>query len=552
MLTHAQLLQLKRWNTPTIYNGWEQITAGDASRDGFNREATTDYMPQMGVMVGRAVTVVCQPSVREHKTANPNAWNDYYAYVAAQPGPKIVLVQDLDKPGFVGAFWGEVNASIHRSLGCVGTITDGCVRDLDEMTNVGFKALAQRLCVGHAFSWPVRWGCDVEVFGTSVRPGQLIHADQHGFLAIPAADEAGLLAATDFMDDSECQHMLAAAGEAAGRNTPEHLQAIAESVKTCGASVVLDGHTLNPGDLSWEGIAALGETTIHAHTPPEEIVERAADAQIVITNKTPLSRETIDALPQLRYIGILATGYNVVDVAHAQSKNIVVTNIPTYGTASVAQATFALLLELCHHVHAHDDAVKNGEWSRSRDFCFWKHPQIELAGKTLGVVGFGRIGQHVADIAAAFGMQVVACDRSPDDQSARANLRWVGLEQLLRESDVVSLHCPLTADNQGLINQQSLALMKESAFLINTARGPLVVDADLAAALDEGVIAGAALDVLSVEPPPPDHPLLRARNCIVTPHIAWATREARSRLMDIATGNVKAWLAGKPANLVAP
>ena len=237
MLTHSQLLQLKRWNTPTIYNGWEQITACDASREGFNREATIDYMPQMGVMVGYAVTVVCQPSERAHKTANANAWNEYYAYVAAQPGPKIVLVQDLDKPGFVGSFWGEVNASIHRSLGCVGTIVDGCIRDVDEMTNAGFKALAQRLCVGHAFSWPVRWGCAVEVFGTTVAPGQLIHADRHGFLAIPDADQAALLDAADFTDRSECDNMLVAAGEAAGRSTQAHLEAIAASIKSCGAAV---------------------------------------------------------------------------------------------------------------------------------------------------------------------------------------------------------------------------------------------------------------------------------------------------------------------------
>ena len=315
--------------------------------------------------------------------------------------------------------------------------------------------------------------------------------------------------------------------------------------------VVLDGHTLNPGDLSWDGIKALGETTIFEHTRPEQIFERAASAQIVITNKTPLRQETIDALPEMKYIGILATGYNVVDVAHAARRGIAVSNIPTYGTASVAQATFALLLELCHHVREHNDAVKGGEWSRSRDFCFWKYPLVELAGKTLGVVGFGRIGQNVADIAAAFGMQVIACGRNRDDQSARRNFRWAGLEQLLREADVVSLHCPLFADNQGMINRQSLALMKKTAFLINTARGPLIDDADLAAALNDGVIAGAALDVLSVEPPAPDNPLLSAKNCIVTPHIAWATREARSRLMDVATQNVRDWLAGRAGNLVA-
>jgi regulator of RNase E activity RraA len=237
MLNESELLKLKRWNTPTIYNGWEQITVCDASREAFNREATTDFMPQMGVMVGYAVTVVCEPSQRRHKESTPNAFNDYWAYVASQPGPKIVVVQDLDKPNFVGAFWGEVNASVHRSLGCVGTIIDGCVRDVDEMTNVGFKALASRMCVGHAFSWPVRWGCEVEVFGTRIRPGQLIHADKHGFLAIPEADEARLLDASNFMDESECDYILRAANGFAGRSSEEQLRAIAESVQACGRAV---------------------------------------------------------------------------------------------------------------------------------------------------------------------------------------------------------------------------------------------------------------------------------------------------------------------------
>ena len=237
MLKHSELLQLKRWNTPTIYNGWEQITACDASKEAFNKEETIDYMPQMGVMVGYAVTVVCQPSERKHKDANPDGFNAYWAYVASQPGPKIVVVQDLDKPAFVGAFWGEVNATIHHSLGCVGTIIDGCVRDVDEMSNAGFKALASRMCVGHAFSWPVRWGCEVEVFGRTIRPGQLIHADKHGFLAIPAADEAALLDAANFMDENECNNMLPAAGEFAGRSMEDHLQAIAESVRSYGLAV---------------------------------------------------------------------------------------------------------------------------------------------------------------------------------------------------------------------------------------------------------------------------------------------------------------------------
>lgn len=248
MLTHAELLQLKRWNTPTVYNGWEQVTSCAASTEAFNREETRDDMPQMGVMVGYAVTVVCQPSQRRHKDTTPNAFNDYWAYVAAQPGPKIVVVQDLDKPAFVGAFWGEVNANIHRSLGCVGTIIDGCVRDIDEMCNAGFKALAARSCVGHAFSWPVRWGCAVEVFGTTIQPGQLVHADRHGFLAIPAADEAGLLEATRFLDASECATMIPVARESAGRSSAEHLQAIAASCAAYGERV----RTRFPGTSEWK------------------------------------------------------------------------------------------------------------------------------------------------------------------------------------------------------------------------------------------------------------------------------------------------------------
>lgn len=215
-MTHAELLELRRWNTPTIYNGWEQITKHDAGRDGFNLEETADFMPQMGAMVGYAITVVCEPSKIEHRRANPDAWNQYRQYIASVPGPKIVVVQDLDKPNFVGSFWGEVNANIHRTLGCVGTIADGCIRDVDEMCYAGFKALAKRLCVGHAHSWPVRWGCEVEVFGRKVLPGQLIHADKHGFLVIPEEDEDRLLDAARFMDSNECQTLIAAARESVG------------------------------------------------------------------------------------------------------------------------------------------------------------------------------------------------------------------------------------------------------------------------------------------------------------------------------------------------
>ncbi len=215
-LTHGDLLELRRWNTPTVYNGWEQITKHDAGRDGFNLEETVDFMPQMGAMVGYAVTVVCQPGNPAHRKNNPDGWNEYRRYMASVPGPKIVVVQDLDKPQFVGSFWGEVNANAHHALGCVGTIVDGCIRDVDEMCYAGFKALARRLCIGHAYSWPVRWGCEVEVFGRQVKPGQLIHADKHGFMVIPEEDEALLLEATRFMDANECQTVIAAARESAG------------------------------------------------------------------------------------------------------------------------------------------------------------------------------------------------------------------------------------------------------------------------------------------------------------------------------------------------
>ncbi|MFM8634627.1 MAG: RraA family protein [Planctomycetia bacterium] len=233
-LGHSDLLQLKRWNTPTIYNGWEQITRHDAPAEGFNREETRDFMPQCGPMVGYAVTVVVEPSNRAHPAENPNAWPDYRRYIAGVPGPKIVVVQDLDKPRVIGSFWGEVNANIHRSLGCVGTITDGAIRDLDEMTNAGFKALARRLCVGHAFSCPVRWGCEVEVFGRSVRPGQLIHADKHGFLAVPPEDEAGLLEAARFMDSNECSTLIPAARDAWGKPAADVCAAIDEAARRFG------------------------------------------------------------------------------------------------------------------------------------------------------------------------------------------------------------------------------------------------------------------------------------------------------------------------------
>jgi glycerate dehydrogenase len=314
--------------------------------------------------------------------------------------------------------------------------------------------------------------------------------------------------------------------------------------------VVLDGYTLNPGDLSWDGLKDLGDVTIHDYTPADQIVARAQDAEILFTNKTPLTAATLAQLDKLTYIGVLATGYNVVDVKAAAARGVAVTPLPTSGTSSVAQMVFALLLELCHHVQLHSDAVRGGEWSASRDFCFWKTPLVELQGKTIGIVGFGRIGRQVAKIADAFGMRVLAQDKFQGPAPDLADFRWAELDELLAQSDVVSLHCPLFPDTAGLINQETLARMKPSAFLINTSRGGLIVDQDLSDALNRNQIAGAALDVLSVEPPPADNPLLKAKNILVTPHISWATAEARARLMGIAVDNLKAYLAGKPVNVI--
>ena len=316
--------------------------------------------------------------------------------------------------------------------------------------------------------------------------------------------------------------------------------------------VVLDGFTLNPGDLSWDALKKLGEVDLYERTPMGKILERTANADVILTNKTPLPAEIINQLPTLKYIGVLATGYNVIDIQTAKANGIIVANVPGYSTASVAQLTFALLLELCHHVQRHSDAVVEGKWSRSADFCFWDYPLIELSGKTMGIIGFGAIGQRVADIAAAFGMQVIACSRRQTDQSNRKNFRWASTLELIEQSDVVSIHCPLLPETKGLINKDSLKKMKPSAFLLNTSRGPIVVDEDLADALNNGTIAGAGLDVLSVEPPLADNPLFAAKNCIITPHIAWATKEARERLMQSVVDNLKAFISGHPVNVVNP
>ncbi len=312
--------------------------------------------------------------------------------------------------------------------------------------------------------------------------------------------------------------------------------------------VVLDGFTLNPGDLSWAELQALGSCAVYDRTPPPEVLARAAEAEIVLTNKTSLPGDTIDRLARLQYIGVLATGINVVDVAAARARGIPVTNVPTYGTKSVAQLTFALLLELAQHAGHHAQTVREGRWTRSADWCYWDFPLLELDGLTLGIVGFGRIGRAVADLAAAFGLRVLACD--PGAGAPPPFVRLVELDALFRESDVVSLHCPLTPQTAKLINARRLMLMKPTAFLLNTSRGPLVDEPALAEALNSGRIAGAALDVLSVEPPPADNPLLTARNCLITPHLAWATRAARSRLMQTAVENVRAFLQGKPQNVV--
>lgn len=314
--------------------------------------------------------------------------------------------------------------------------------------------------------------------------------------------------------------------------------------------VVLDGYTLNPGDLNWEGIKQYGELQVHDRTPESQILERCRGAEIVFTNKTPLRENILEQLPDLKYIGVLATGYNVVDVDYAKKKGILVANVPGYGTASVVQMTFALLLELCQHVQSHSDSVFDGGWAASPDFCYWNHPLVELADKNIGIIGFGMIGQKVADVAAAFGMNVIAYSRRQSDQSHRKNFRWAGLNELLTDSDVVSIHCPLFPETLGMINKESLKLMKKTAFFLNTSRGPLMVDQDLADALNAGVIAGAGIDVLSVEPPSENNPLFKAKNCLITPHIAWATKEARARLMGIAENNLSSFLNGNPVNIV--
>lgn len=316
--------------------------------------------------------------------------------------------------------------------------------------------------------------------------------------------------------------------------------------------VVLDGYTENPGDLSWDGLKAFGTLTVYDRsslTDEHEAIQRIGDAEIVLTNKTPLTRNVITACPNLKFISVLATGYNVVDCACAREKGIPVSNVPTYGTASVGQFAIALLLEICHHIGHHNESVHAGAWENCQDWCYWDYPLIELDGKTLGVIGFGRIGQTTGKIARAMGMRVLAYDSFPNE-SGRAIASYVSLEELLAQSDVIAVHCPLFPETQGIINKETIAKMKDGVVLINNSRGPLVVEQDLADALNSGKVAAAGLDVVSTEPIRGDNPLLNAKNCIITPHISWAPRESRQRIMDCSISNVKSFLEGRPVNVV--
>ena len=316
--------------------------------------------------------------------------------------------------------------------------------------------------------------------------------------------------------------------------------------------VILDGYTENPGDLSWDALAALGELTVYdrsSRTDQQEAIDRIGDAEIVITNKTPITRAVLDACPSVRFIGVLATGYNVVDTACARERGIPVSNVPAYGTAAVGQFTIALLLEICHHVAHHSETVFAGKWEHCPDFCYWDYPLIELDGKTMGIIGFGRIGQATGRIARALGMRVLATGSRPCPEG-EAIAEYTDLDTLLANSDVIALHCPLFPETAGIINRETIAKMKDGVILLNSARGGLVVEHDLADALNSGKVAAAGLDVVSTEPIQGDNPLLKAKNCIITPHIAWGSKESRQRIMDCTVKNVQAFLAGKPVNTV--
>lgn len=315
--------------------------------------------------------------------------------------------------------------------------------------------------------------------------------------------------------------------------------------------VVLDGYTENPGDLSWDGLKKYGELTVYDRTPYEddEIIKRIGDAEIVLTNKAPLSSTTLDACPNIRCICVLATGYNIVDCAAAEKKNIPVCNIPTYGTASVGQFAISMLLEICSHVQVHSDSVHAGEWENGSDWCYWKHPLIELVGKTMGIIGFGKIGQTTGRIAKALGMNILASGSRPTPQGEEI-AEYVDTDTLFAKSDVIALHCPLFPNTQGIINKDNIAKMKDGVIIINNSRGGLIVEEDLADALNSGKVYAAAVDVVSTEPIKGDNPLLKAKNCIITPHISWAPKEARQRIMDMTEENIKAFIEGAPINVV--
>ena len=312
--------------------------------------------------------------------------------------------------------------------------------------------------------------------------------------------------------------------------------------------VVLDGYTLNPGDLNWKNLEALGECRIYERTSPDDVVNRSLNAEIILTNKTPLTGDDIRQLNKLKYIGVLATGYNIVNIEAAKKRNILVTNVPTYGTDSVAQQTFAHILNFTNRIAQHSKSVFEGTWSSSKDWCYWDYPLIELSGLTLGIIGFGRIGQAVAQLGLAFGMKILFYD--PQQLAFPENVNKVDLEKLFKESDIVTLHCPLTDETEGFVNTDRLKLMKKTAFLINTSRGQLINEKDLADSLNNDKIAGAGLDVLPIEPPELNDPLLRAKNCFITPHNSWATKASRTRLMDAVIDNLKAFLNHKPKNVV--
>lgn len=315
--------------------------------------------------------------------------------------------------------------------------------------------------------------------------------------------------------------------------------------------VVLDGYALNPGDLSWDKLGEFGEVTVYDRTPKEEIVSRIGDAEAVYTNKTPLTMDIFEACPAVRFVGVLATGYNVVDVAAAKQKGITVCNVPAYSTDAVAQLVIALLLEICHHVWDHNLAVKDGEWSKSPDFCFWKHPLFELKGKTIGIIGYGSIGTAVGNLAQAFGMKVLAGSRTRKPELENENMKFVSMDELFKSSDVISLHCPLFPETAGLINKDSISNCKDGVIIINTSRGGLVIEEDMKDALESGKVSYFAADVVSAEPITKDNPLLSAPNTILTPHIAWAPYEARTRLMNTAVENLRSFIDGTPHNKVS-